>query len=63
MVEIIQRRLFVRVASDLAYRLPRVRIDAYDNDYGPELVNRFFDVLTVQKVGALLLLDGVAIAL
>jgi putative ABC transport system ATP-binding protein len=62
-VEIIQRRLFVRVASDLAYRLPRVRVDAYDHHYGPELVNRFFDVLTVQKIGALLLLDGIAIVL
>lgn len=62
-VEILQRRLFVRVTSDMAYRLPRVRVDAYDTQYGPELVNRFFDVLTVQKVGALLLLDGVAIVL
>lgn len=60
-VEILQRRLFVRVASDLAYRLPRVRIEAYDREHGPELVNRFFDVLTVQKVGASLLLDGLAL--
>lgn len=62
-VEILQRRLFVRVASDLAYRLPRVRIDAYDREHGPELVNRFFDVLTVQKVGASLLLDGLALVI
>ena len=51
------------MTSDLAYRLPRVRADAFDREYGPELVNRFFDVLTVQKVGALLLLDGIAIVL
>ena len=62
-VEILQRRLFVRVVADLGYRLPRVRIDAYDRHHGPELVNRFFDVLTVQKVGATLLLDGVAAVL
>ena len=62
-VEVIQRRLFVRVASELAYRLPRVRMEAYDRAYGPELVNRFFDVLTVQKVVAMLLLDGVALVL
>jgi ABC-type bacteriocin/lantibiotic exporter with double-glycine peptidase domain len=62
-VEVIQRRIFVRVASDLAYRLPRVRVDAYDREHGPELVNRFFDVLTVQKVGAALLLDGIALLL
>jgi ABC-type bacteriocin/lantibiotic exporter with double-glycine peptidase domain len=62
-VEIIQRRLFARVAADMAYRLPRVRVDAYDQQYGPDLVNRFFDVLTVQKVGASLLLDGIAVVL
>lgn len=48
-VEYIQQRLFVRVVSDLAGRLPRVRATAFDRDHGPELVNRFFDVLTVQK--------------
>ena len=63
MVELMQRRVFVRVAADLAYRLPRVRIDAYDRANGPELVNRFFDVLTVQKVAALLLLDGISVVL
>lgn len=62
-VELIQRRLFVRVAADLAYRLPRVRVEAWDRHDGPELVNRFFDILTVQKVGAMLLLDGIAIVL
>jgi len=59
--EIIQRRLFVRIAGELAERLPRVQISAYDRAYGPELVNRFFDVLTVQKVVALMLLDGLGL--
>ena len=62
-VEFIQRRVFVRVAADLAYRLPRVDLKAFDRQHGPELVNRFFDVLTVQKAAATLLLDGVTIAL
>ncbi len=62
-VEIIQRRLFVRVVEDLAYRLPRVEQAALDGQYGPELTNRFFDVVTVQKVTAALLLDGIAIVL
>jgi len=61
--ECIQRRLFVRVTADLAHRLPRVRADAWDERHGPELVNRFFDVVTVQKQGATLLLDGIAVAL
>ncbi len=62
-VEILQRRVFVRVASDIARRLPRVQLAAFDGRHGPELVNRFFDVMTVQKVGASLLLDGTALVL
>ena len=62
-VEIIQRRLFARVAGDLAYRLPRVRRELGDSEHGPELVNRFFDVVTVQKVAAQLLLDGLGLVL
>ncbi|MEM8678716.1 MAG: ATP-binding cassette domain-containing protein [Planctomycetota bacterium] len=62
-VEILQRRLFVRVVEDLAYRLPRVKQEAMDGHYGPELVNRFFDVISVQKVAAKLLLDGIAVLL
>ncbi len=62
-VEMMQRRLFVRVVTDLGFRLPRVRVESFDRSHGPELVNRFFDVLTVQKVGATLLLDGVAVVL
>ncbi|WP_145423650.1 peptidase domain-containing ABC transporter [Symmachiella dynata] len=62
-VEIIQRRLFARVAADLAYRLPRVETEATDGHYVPELVNRFFDIVTVQKVAAQLLLDGLGLIL
>lgn len=63
LAEIIQRRIFVRLAADLAYRLPRVTASATDRIHAPELVNRFFDVLTVQKSTALLLLDGVNLVL
>lgn len=62
-VELIQRRVFVRMAADLAYRLPRVKWSVYDEKNGAELVNRFFDVLTVQKAGAFLMLDGFSMAL
>ncbi|MCA9187350.1 MAG: ABC transporter ATP-binding protein [Pirellulaceae bacterium] len=62
-VEIIQRRLFARVSADLAYRLPRVSQEAVEGEYLPELVNRFFDVATVQKVSAQLLLDGIGLVL
>lgn len=60
-IEMIQRRLFVRTALDLAGRFPRVRQEAFDQYHGPELVNRFFDVLTVQKSASILLLDGLSI--
>ncbi|MDZ4818009.1 MAG: ABC transporter ATP-binding protein [Planctomycetota bacterium] len=61
--EIIQRRLFVRVAADLAHRLPRVKAEFWRTHYGPEIVNRFFDTVTVQKVTAQFLLDGTALVL
>lgn len=62
-VEFMQQRIFVRVVIDLAHRLPRVDLKAFDRAHGPELVNRFFDVLTVQKASATLLLDGVTVVL
>lgn len=57
--DIIQRRIFVRVASDLAHRLPRVKAETLDSVHAPELVNRFLDVVTAQKNASLLILDGV----
>lgn len=62
-VEIIQRRIFVRVVADLAHRLPRVKQEAFDGLHGPELLNRFFDVITVQKSAAMLVLDGLSIVI
>ncbi|MFN6105497.1 MAG: ABC transporter ATP-binding protein, partial [Planctomycetaceae bacterium] len=62
-VETIQKRLFARVAGDLAYRLPRVTAGATREIHLPELVNQFFDVVTVQKVSASLLLDGVSLVI
>ncbi len=62
-VEIIQRRIFVRVSDDFSRRLLRARIDAFDRIHGPELVNRFFDVVTVQKSAALLLMDGLSLVM
>lgn len=62
-IERVQQRLFVRVALDVAYRLPRVRESAFDDEHPPELVNRFFDVVTLQKGAATVLSDGVSIVL
>jgi ABC-type bacteriocin/lantibiotic exporter with double-glycine peptidase domain len=62
-VESLQQRVFVRAATDLAWRLPRVKREEADHGFGPETVNRFFDVLTVQKTASLLLTDGLATSL
>ena len=62
-VEVLQQRLFVRAVADVARRLPRVDLADYNAVHGPELVNRFFDVVTIQKACAGLLLDGVSVAL
>jgi putative ABC transport system ATP-binding protein len=62
-VDIIQRRLYARIVADLAYRLPRVESEDVDGLDKRELVNRFFDVVTVQKACATLLLDGISMTL
>ncbi len=61
-VELIQRRLFARVAARLAWQLPRVRLNR-SREFTPELLNRFFDVVTMQKIVAQLLLDGLTVLL
>jgi ABC-type bacteriocin/lantibiotic exporter with double-glycine peptidase domain len=60
-VEMIQRRLFVRAAGDVTLRLVNVRSDAFDRVHGPELVNRFLEIVTVQKAAASLLVDGLSV--
>lgn len=61
--ELLQRRVFVRLVADLAYRLPRIELATLDKKHGPELVNRFFDVVSIQKCLAKLLLDGLTAVL
>ncbi len=55
--ETLQRRLFSRASFEFAYRLPRIKLAELMDLYPPELVNRFFDVLTVQKGLPKILLD------
>ncbi len=57
LAENIQQRLFARSALEFAYRLPRIKYEAAGGKYLPELVNRFFDTISVQKGLAKLLLD------
>jgi ABC-type bacteriocin/lantibiotic exporter with double-glycine peptidase domain len=55
--EHIKQRLFVRSSLEFAFRLPNIRPDQLAGRYLPELVNRFFDTLTVQKGLDKVLLD------
>src|SRR5512145_2490662 len=45
-VEVIQRRIFVRMANDTTLRLVRLRTESLEDQHAPELVNRFLDVVT-----------------
>lgn len=58
LIERLQQRIFVRVSINLGERLPRVQLGALTSEYAPELVNRFFDVINIQKAFAKLALDG-----
>ncbi len=55
--ETIQRRIFTRSAFDFAYRIPRLSLPGLANKYPPELVNRFFDTVNLQKGIPKLLID------
>ncbi len=57
LVEILQQRVFAKAAFEFTYRLPRIQPDAFSGHYPPELMNRFFDVLTIQKGMPKLLID------
>lgn len=47
--ETIQQRTFARSAFEFAYRMPRLRMEEIKDQYAPELANRFFDTLSIQK--------------
>jgi len=62
-VEILQRRVFVRIATEFAAKFPRIKQEAFQNYHKPELANRFFDTMTIQKSINTLLVDGLSVVL
>ncbi len=62
-VEILQRRLFVRIVGDLSNRFPLASRGALKGEHPPEIANRYFDIMTIQKATATLVLDGISIVL
>jgi ABC-type bacteriocin/lantibiotic exporter with double-glycine peptidase domain len=53
----LQQKIFTRASFEFAYRFPKIKMDQLRNYYPPELANRFFDTLTVQKSLAKILVD------
>jgi ABC-type bacteriocin/lantibiotic exporter with double-glycine peptidase domain len=47
--ENLQQKIFSRAAFEFAYRIPRIKLEALYKQYAPELMNRFFDIISVQK--------------
>ena len=48
-LENVQQKIFTRSSFEFIYRFPKIRTGELRNFYPPELANRFFDVLTIQK--------------
>jgi ABC-type bacteriocin/lantibiotic exporter with double-glycine peptidase domain len=59
-VERMQQRIFARLALDWGARLPRLHAEATAGEHLPETVNRFFEVVVIQKGLAKLLTEAVA---
>jgi ABC-type bacteriocin/lantibiotic exporter with double-glycine peptidase domain len=61
--ENLQQRIFVKSAFEFADRIPKIKMDELIKKYAPELTNRFFDTLTIQKGLSKLLIDFTAASL
>ena len=56
-VENIAQKIFSRASFEFAYRIPRIKYRELYRYYAPELANRFFDTLTIQKGLPKILID------
>ncbi len=57
-LEHMQRQVFTDAAIEFAVRIPRLNLEALRKEHLPELVNRFFDTMTIQKGVPKILLEG-----
>ena len=55
--ENLQQKIFVRCSFEFGYRLPKIKFEELYNQYPPELANRFFDTISIQKGTSKLLID------
>jgi ABC-type multidrug transport system fused ATPase/permease subunit len=56
-VEKIEQSIFVRFSLDFAYRIPKIESTELNYNHLPELMNRFFEIITLQKGLSKILLD------
>lgn len=56
-IETIQQRIFTRASLDLSYRFPKIKMSKLHDFYLPELANRFFDTIVIQKGLSKILID------
>jgi ABC-type bacteriocin/lantibiotic exporter with double-glycine peptidase domain len=56
-IENVQQKIFTRASFEFAYRFPKIKMSELRDNYPPELANRFFDILNVQKGLPKLLID------
>ncbi len=56
-MENIQQNIFTRAAFDFTYRIPKIKFEEINKHFAPELVNRFFDIITLQKSVAKIMID------
>lgn len=56
-MEKLQQRIFTKSGLSIAYRLPKVKTEILHGEYGPEIVNRFFDTVNLQKGLSKILID------
>ena len=56
-IETLQQRIFTRSSFELSYRFPKLKMNTLRQYYPPELANRFFDTLSIQKGLAKILID------
>lgn len=56
-IETLQQRIFTRSSFELSYRFPKILMRELRHHYPPELANRFFDTLSIQKGLSKILID------
>ncbi len=48
-IEKLKQKIFLRYAFEFSNKLPKINVEKLDNYHLPELVNRFFDTISLQK--------------